>query len=127
MTHRAAQTLLIGVICALLALVSCAPARWIVVVRNYTDHEYLVRASGNDSTITRTIQPFSSGNMLDEPAATWDHVEVFDPQTCQIVLEGDLLKTSTSVIIEVDQAGLTLSIGAKSSISEPLLPSSSQC
>ena len=66
--------------------------------------------------------------MLDEPAATLDHFEVIDPQTCQIVLGGDLLKKSTSVVIGVDQTGLTLSIGAKSLISEPqLLPTSSEC
>ena len=127
MTFRA-QSLPIAAICALVALVSCAPARWIVAVQNSTDHVYLVRASGDGSTITRTIQPLSSGNMLDEPAATRDHLEVIDPQTCQIVLEGDLLKKSTSVVIGVDQGGLTLSLGAKSLISEPqLLPSSSEC
>ncbi|TAL12014.1 MAG: hypothetical protein EPO00_02505 [Chloroflexota bacterium] len=89
---------------------------------------YLVRASGNGSTTTRIIQPLSSGNKLDEPATTRDHFEVIDPQTCQIVLEGDLLKKSTSVVIGVDQGGLTLSIAAKSLISEPqLLPTSSEC
>ena len=127
MTLGGQRILQIAAICAF-ALVSCAPARWIVAVRNSTDQEYLVRASGNGSTITRTIQPLSSGNMLDEPAATRDHFEVIDPQTCQIVLEGDLLKKSTSVVIGVDQGGLTLSLGAKSLISEPqLLPSSSEC
>ena len=122
------RTVLIAGACALLVLASCAPSRWIVAVRNSTDQEYLVRVTNDASVTTRLVRPAESGNVMDEPTSSRGQVEIVDPRTCEVVLQGDLLAKSTSVVIGVDLTGLTLSIGAKSLISEPqLLQDSSLC